>query len=249
MENKRSLHKILDDGEVVLSKRGVIIGLILLPVYLVGLSFVLSFAVVFLETKFGIVISDLYFNLIYYIIMMVIVLAVFGKYLWASFKRALTQKPRYVWIAALYLGLLGTYAFNMVAQVVIGVCTNDLTSVNEDSATAYAEQSPLLMIFMACICAPIIEEVFFRGVLFRPMAGKKCAWIAYLVSGLLFAAIHVVPATIANGDLMELIYLVSYLPMGIIFAVCCHKTKNIFGSILLHFANNLIAVVLPLVMG
>lgn len=245
MENKKSFHKILDDGEVVLSKRGVITGFILLIVYLFGMDFYLYGVDYVLRTQFGYTLNSLGLNMVFYVTMIILVLLFFGKYLWASLKRAVAQKPRYIWIITLYLGYLAILAFSMVAQVIVGMFETDLTSVNQDAAVSYSQNSTLAMMFMSCLCAPIIEEVFFRGVLFRPFANNKvCAVIACVLSALVFSSIHVVPAAIAYKDPGELIYLISYLPQGIVFAICCYKTKNIYGSILLHFANNLIAVMM-----
>lgn len=243
MENTKSLHKVLDDGEVVLSKRGVIWGLILLPVYVIGLSFLISLVFAVIEVSTGYVADALVQNMTFYVIMLTVVLLVFGKYLLASLKRAVSQKPRYMWIIVLYLGYLAILAFSMVSQVIVGMFTSDLTSANQDTAVSFSQNSKWAMAFMSLLCAPIIEEVFFRGVLFRPFANNKvCAVIAGLVSALLFASIHVVPEVIASGNMGEFIYLLSYLPQGIVFAICCYKTKNICGSMLLHFAANLIAL-------
>ncbi len=249
MENKKSLHRILDDGEVVLSKRGVIIGLILLPVYLVGLSLLIAVVSEVLRLTVGYEMTDLQFNLSYYVIMLTIVLLIFGKYIWASIRRAVQQKPRYIWIIVLYLGYLAILAFNMVSQVIIGMFSSDLTSTNQDTVVNYAQESKLAMTFMACVCAPIIEEVFFRGVLFRPFAkGKVTAVLAAVMSALLFASIHVLPTFIATGDLSELVYIVAYLPQGLIFATCCYKAKNICASMLLHLLNNAIAMTASIIL-
>lgn len=244
MENTKSLHRVLDDGEVVLSKRGVIIGLLLLPVYWIGLSLVIETVLYLVYQKTGYVLSSMYMNLIYYVIMLTIVLAVFGKYLWASLKHAINQKPRYMWIVMLYLGYLGMIALSMVSQVIVGLFTNDLTSTNQDNVVSFSEDSVLVMGFMSCICAPIIEEVFFRGILFRPFAKNKvCAVLAGAVAAILFASMHVVTAAIVNNNPGELIYILSYLPHGIVLAVCCYKTKNICGAILMHMVTNMIAMI------
>ncbi len=245
LEKRKYIYKVLDDGEVVLSKLGVIIGFILLPVYLFGLSIAIEFASILLYKRFGFEMTDLQFNMVFYIIMLAVVIGIYGRYIWASIKRAFSQRPRWMWIVTLYLGFLGIFSLNMVSQVIIGMFERDMTSVNQDTAVSFAENSLGFMFFMSCICAPIIEELFFRGVLFRPFArGKVSAVIACLVSAVLFASIHVVTAAIANNDPGELLYLIGYLPQGIVLAVCCYKTKNIAGSMLLHFANNLLAIMM-----
>ncbi len=243
MEKSKSLHRILDSGEVVLSKRGVISGMILLFVYLFLTDYYLLGVYYAVEKIFGYTLNNLELNMVFYVTMIIAVLLIFGKYLWASLKRAVAQKPRYIWIIAVYLGYLAILTFNMMAQVIIGMVQTDLTSANQNSVVAYSQQSMLSMVFMSCLCAPIIEEVLFRGVLFRGFA-KNRTWaiIAGFVSALVFASVHVVPAAISYQDPGELIYLLSYLPQGIVFAICCYKTENICGSILLHFVNNSIAM-------
>lgn len=243
MEKNKSFHKILDSGEVILSKRGVISGLILLFVYLFLTDYYLLGVYYAVEKLFKYTMSNLELNMVFYVTMLILVLAMFGKYLWASLKHAVAQKPRYMWIIAAYIGYLAILTFNMISQVIIGMVQTDLTSTNQDSVVAYSQQSMLSMMFMSCLCAPIIEEVLFRGVLFRPFAGnKKLAVIAGFLSALFFASVHVVPAAIAYQNPMELLYIVSYLPQGIVFAICCYKTENICGSIMLHFLNNFIAM-------
>lgn len=80
----------------------------------------------------------------------------------------------------------------------------------------------------ALIIAPVFEELFFRGFLFKKLVRKNNFLIGLFVSSVLFSIIHwetplnLIPAFI----------------MGLISAVIFYKTGNIFYSILLHFLYN-----------
>lgn len=56
-----------------------------------------------------------------------------------------------------------------------------------------AAKSPFViagLLFVACVVAPINEELLFRGVLFRSLHQKVGRWPALIVSGALFGALH-----------------------------------------------------------
>src|SRR5690606_12409202 len=80
----------------------------------------------------------------------------------------------------------------------------------------------------ALLLAPIFEELFFRGFLFKKLITKNGFLTGLLVSSFLFSIIHwetplnLIPAFI----------------VGLISAVIFYKTGNIIYSILLHFLYN-----------
>ncbi len=62
----------------------------------------------------------------------------------------------------------------------------------------------VLLGFAVVVVAPVAEELFFRGLVFRAAAGVLPLWPAYLLSGLTFAAFHLnlsvlVPFTLVLG--------------------------------------------------
>lgn len=83
----------------------------------------------------------------------------------------------------------------------------------------------------AIILAPILEELFFRKILFNGLLKKYSFVISIIVSSLLFAFIH-----IPNW--------LNLIPTFIFGIICCLiyiKTKNILYPILFHFIGNLIS--------
>ncbi len=81
------------------------------------------------------------------------------------------------------------------------------------------------------LAAPILEEIFFRGFIFKTLLEKSRTWIAFLVSGVIFAGIH-----LEFGTFMPLFIL------GLILNWIFFKTKSIYPGILFHIINNAIAL-------
>ena len=93
----------------------------------------------------------------------------------------------------------------------------------------------LVLIFIAVIEAPLLEEALFRGVLFRGLTKAMPVFLAMAISGLVFALIHVNAAT-----LVPLWYL------GVAFAWLYWRTKSILAPMTAHLLFNLTNLVLVL---
>ena len=92
------------------------------------------------------------------------------------------------------------------------------------------------------VLAPILEELLFRGLVFRSLRDKS-KWLAIFASSFLFGFLHIYSALFA-GDLSQLIYLFSYGGMGFAFSYAYEKRKTICVPILMHMINNLVAIIL-----
>lgn len=97
--------------------------------------------------------------------------------------------------------------------VVIPQSTNQaahkLTAVTHRPGTLAA----VLIVAGLAVFAPICEEVFFRGMLYRSLRNRLSLWPAALIAGSLFGLIHIfshplnsIPVLIAFGILMCLLY-------------------------------------------
>ncbi len=94
-------------------------------------------------------------------------------------------------------------------------------------------QNQILLFTTVAIVAPLVEEVVFRGMLQKSLAGWLPGWAAILLSAFIFAAIHMQPEAI--GALMAL---------GTAFGVIYHYTKSLRLTRLLHVINNAAALIL-----
>lgn len=83
------------------------------------------------------------------------------------------------------------------------------------------------------VMAPLFEEVLFRGVLLESMRTRYGVVVAWLLSSLLFGAVHGHPTVIVNAFFMGLI-------LGFVYL----QTGSLWSVIFLHAINNGLAYVL-----
>ncbi len=90
--------------------------------------------------------------------------------------------------------------------------------------------SDLELILTVVIAAPpLVEELLFRGIVFRSMQKVFPVWISIMLSAILFGAYH-----------MNLVQAVYTTFMGIIAGIIYHKTNRLKYPIIVHAANNFI---------
>lgn len=86
---------------------------------------------------------------------------------------------------------------------------------------------------MTIIITPFVEEVFFRGFMFKWMAGHRPVWLAALVSSILFGIAHILPPQAISAALMALVLCWLYWRTGSIWpAIAAHITNNAVGILL-----------------
>ncbi|HGF8105057.1 TPA: CPBP family intramembrane glutamic endopeptidase [Enterococcus faecium] len=109
--------------------------------------------------------------------------------------------------------------------------TQGYTTTANDSTLIklFSGVSPVLVILLLGIAAPIMEEIVFRGGIIGYLVENN-ALLAILISSFLFGIIHGPTNFISFG---------MYFFMGIILAVSYYKTKDLRVSISIHFLNNL----------
>jgi membrane protease YdiL (CAAX protease family) len=95
----------------------------------------------------------------------------------------------------------------------------------------------------AAVLAPIGEETLFRGYVFNAIRQSFGArnWglpLAYLVSALLFAGVHVVSASQGLIGLLVPLFLI-----GLLLAWAMHYTQSLIPGIIAHAINNGVALV------
>ncbi len=90
----------------------------------------------------------------------------------------------------------------------------------------------LFSIFSLAIIAPIVEELFFRGVMFTKLKNHMSTKVAIIIQAVLFGLIHFNAAQLIPTFLL-----------GCIAAYMYEKYNNIWVPIAFHMAFNLIAVI------
>ncbi len=93
----------------------------------------------------------------------------------------------------------------------------------------------LLLMAVAVIEAPLMEELLFRGIIFRGLARSLPAGVAMALSGLVFAIVHVNAAA-----------LVPLWFLGIAFAWLYRKSGTILAPMTAHWLFNLLNLLMVL---
>jgi membrane protease YdiL (CAAX protease family) len=95
----------------------------------------------------------------------------------------------------------------------------------------------LMLVLVVGIVPPIVEELLFRGVIFKELS-KVNKWVAVFGSALLFALFHMNPAQF-----------VFQFIMGVIYGFVVMRTGNVIHAMILHFVNNFSLVTLIYIVG
>jgi membrane protease YdiL (CAAX protease family) len=95
----------------------------------------------------------------------------------------------------------------------------------------------LLALLVTAVAAPVCEESFFRGMLFRLLRARVRLWAAVLISAAAFGLAHASPS-------VSWALLPTFMVMGIVLALVYERTGWLTNSILLHGLSNAIATVL-----
>lgn len=103
-------------------------------------------------------------------------------------------------------------------------------TVHEVGAATSNPSVAVLLVFIA-VGAPLVEELYFRGLVLRALAGWTNPVAAVVVSGLLFGLAH-----------FEKLQFAGLAMVGIIFGAVAWRSRRLAPSIVAHMTFNAIAV-------
>jgi membrane protease YdiL (CAAX protease family) len=94
----------------------------------------------------------------------------------------------------------------------------------------------LLALLVTAVAAPLCEEAFFRGMLFRLLRRRAPLWAAVVLSAMAFGLAHASPA-------VSVALLPVFTYMGIVLALVYAWTGSLTNTVLLHALNNAVGTV------
>ena len=95
--------------------------------------------------------------------------------------------------------------------------------------------SIVMMVIATTVCAPIVEETVYRGVLFHGLKSKQSVVKAALLSALAFMMMHMNP--------LQVVY---QFALGLLAAFIVYRSGRLISSIILHAASNALALVISM---
>ena len=133
--------------------------------------------------------------------------------------------PVHLSIALLWGGLLQALGHEMVPQQAVSLFLNALQ--NDQSLLKF------LIMVNVVVMAPWVEELLFRGLLFRWLLGYRSVLASAILSGVFFGVIH---------DALTSIVPIAFL--GVALAWLYHRTGSLLTSIVFHTVFNAIMMIL-----
>jgi hypothetical protein len=128
------------------------------------------------------------------------------------------------------LPLIYVIVFALFGDQDVGEPARELTAKAGDSLVG-----AVVLFIVVAICAPIVEEIFFRGLLLRSIERRAGTRWAVALSSLVFGLFH-----------FQLIQLPALVAFGLVAALLTVRTQRLGPAIFAHIAFNAVTVTLLL---
>ncbi len=138
------------------------------------------------------------------------------------------------------------YLTMLIANPLIARLTDTDQSQNQSAIAEAIRSDAFFVVFSAIIMAPIVEEIVFRGVLYRKLRKANRYVFAILMSVITFGFMHVFQSVI-EGNTVDYPYIIIYMILGLFFVRIYEETGKLSGAIWLHVLNNVIGIVAILI--
>jgi hypothetical protein len=142
--------------------------------------------------------------------------------------RATSLRPAVKWMA---IGWGVFFLFSAIWAAVLNLHENDDLPKNLGADKSHVALAAVGV--LVCVVAPICEELFFRGFFFTALRNWHGTWLAVILTGLVFGAIHAGSAPAG--------FLVPLMVLGGALCVIYWKTGSLLPCISLHALNNALA--------
>ena len=215
-----------------LSKAEQIAGFCYLPVYVALLALGIGYLAGLLKLE----LTDLQHNICWFVLNSIFVWIIFHNFLLRSFRNIRFWE----FVQALILGFVLYYAGNFLFSLAVGWLGLEIGSYNDQTVLSLFEENRIVMILCGVVLAPMVEETLVRGLVFGTVR-RKSRIAAYIVSILLFAAIHVWQYIPTEGIGPVALAALPYLPAGIALGWTYEKADTVWAPIVLHAVINAIS--------
>ena len=172
--------------------------------------------------------ETIYFLIAKYVIMIIIFILIYRKYLkekWFDFKKNI---KKYFEIS--FRNWLIGFVIMIVSNIIINLFVSGLGE-NESSVQLLIKKMPIIAFCITTFLAPFIEEMIFRKSLQDCFNNKT---IYMITSGILFGLVHVM----GSENIFEYLLIIPYGALGFMFAKTINETDNVYSTILLHMLHN-----------
>lgn len=182
----------------------------------------------------GFISNDEIQNLIANLIYLIILIYIFRKEIFFSFKNLKGNFKKILNIGFKYwsLGIFIMIVSNLVINLFI---FKGSIAENEEMARSIIIASPIYGFISSVIIAPFLEEIIFRVSLKRVFNNK---YIYAVFSGIIFGLMHAISG---SPTWLDLVYIIPYGALGFAFGLMYAETDNVFTSVIMHTLHNLMS--------
>lgn len=212
-----------------------IAGVVFFVIYLLVLPFAAAPMFQWMGKLLGISISSAVQNVIYYYVLFAVTIIIFHGFLGRTSRHFADNLGGAC--KTLVVGLIGLYGLNELIFRLTNLLFTNHTNLNDTTISAQIDDAPHMTLLIVIFLAPFVEEVLFRGLVFGNLKSKSRT-VAYLVSCLLFALLHVWQFAVVNQDITYFLLMVQYLVPGLVLAWAYEHSGTLWTSIGLHAAAN-----------
>ena len=205
-----------------------IAGTVFFVIYLVVLPFATAPLFRLAERLLDASISPSLQNAIYYYTLFAVTLIIFHSFLGRTTRNFADNLGNAC--KSILVGLIALYGLNELVY-----------RLTDTTISAQIHDAPRVTLLIVIFLAPFVEEVLFRGLVFGNLKSKSRT-VAYVVSCLLFALLHVWQFAVVRQDITYFLLMVQYLVPGLVLAWAYDHTGTLWSSILLHAAANALHV-------
>ncbi len=208
-------------------------------IYLVLQLLILPVILVLVNLLLGNPLSDASLNFVFFALNFICVTVIFRRFLLDSLRQALATPFRC--LRSAFFGFILYYILSFLISFVILYIAPDFSNVNDESIADMTQDNFALMSIGTVLLVPPVEEVFYRGLIFRGLYNRSRV-AAYIVSTLVFCAIHVTGYIGLYDPLTLLLCFLQYIPAGLCLGWAYARADSIWAPILMHITINQIAM-------
>ena len=216
-----------------------IAGVVFFVIYLLVLPFVTNPLFDLAGRLLAVSISAAMRDVLYYYILFAVTIIIFHGFLARTSRHLLDNLGGACKTAA--AGLVGLYGLNELVYRLTNLIFTNRTNLNDTTISAQIDDAPHMTLLIVIFLAPFVEEVLFRGLVFGNLKSKSRA-LAYVVSCLLFALLHVWQFAVVKQDVTYFLLMIQYLVPGLVLAWAYDHSGTLWASIGLHAAANALSV-------
>lgn len=216
-----------------------IAGVVFFVIYLLVLPFVTNPLFDLAGRLLAVSISAAMRDVLYYYILFAVTIIIFHGFLARTSRHLMDNLGGACKTAA--AGLVGLYGLNELVYRLTNLIFTNRTNLNDTTISAQIDDAPHMTLLIVIFLAPFVEEVLFRGLVFGNLKSKSRG-LAYVVSCLLFALLHVWQFAVVKQDVTYFLLMIQYLVPGLVLAWAYDHSGTLWASIGLHAAVNALSV-------